>query len=236
MRTKGKKRKDTRKPAELPRDGSLTVSSVRVSSADPTKANIRVAGVLMGRLDTARVRELGIETDTPWDEALYDQIGAALEDDLALRAAVRLMSVRDRSASELARALMQRKHPKRAIDIAVEKLKDLGYQDDERYAHNKARSVARMKPSGARYIENKLREKGINQDQARRAAAEALEGVDPLESATALAMKWSATLPMSLDAEGRKRRLIGRLARRGFDHDVVRRAVEAAERDQGSEH
>ena len=124
--------------------------------------------------------------------------------------------------------MSQRGHTARAIETALDRLVNDKLIDDERYAHNKAHSIARSRVSGPRYIEAKLRAKGIDTDQARHAASEALEGVDQTQAATELAERWAASLPASLEPEARKRRLIGRLARRGFDHDTVRKAVETA--------
>ncbi|MDF1870435.1 MAG: RecX family transcriptional regulator, partial [Phycisphaerales bacterium] len=74
----------------------------------------------------------------------------------------------------------------------------------------------------------KLRQKGIDQSIIAQTLDEELKDHDPYQDALTLARRSARSLA-SREPEVRQRRLIGRLARRGFDHDIVRRVVKQIE-------
>lgn len=222
------RRAPKRTPRDIPADASCLVTSIRVCTDEPDKATLRVDRVNMGRIERALLDRHNVTENTPWTEDLERTLGPILARSRTLRAAVRLLAARDRSSAELRRALRQRRHDDDAIDHAIARLTDLSMIDDARYARNRASAIVRSKAAGPRYIQAKLREKGLAQSHITPAVDEALEDIDLLESAIALATRAAASMPQSLDRDARIRRLSGRLARRGFDHDTVRKAVEHA--------
>jgi len=187
---------------------------------------VRVGGVLLGRATREACREIGVEPGAAWTAAHLEHLGPELTRSRALAGATRLLAARDRSCAELARALSRRDHDREAIDWAIGVMRDQGLLDDAAYAKRRARSIAASKPSGRRYIESKLRAKGLGREEINDALDEALEGVDQRAAAERLARRAAATLPESLGRDARVRRLTGRLARRGFEPDLVRRVVE----------
>jgi len=101
------------------------------------------------------------------------------------------------------------------------RLETLGYVDDYAFAQYWVENRERFRPRGARALRYELRQKGI----ADAIIQKALDGFDGAESAYAAAQDQARRL-RGLDRRTFRTRLSGFLARRGFDYDTVREAVE----------
>jgi regulatory protein len=180
------------------------------------------AGLAVGDvLDPARVAELERE----------DEVMRARE------AALRLLSHRARSITELRRRLERREVPVPVIDSVVTWLEERGYLDDSAFAEAFVRDRLRLRPRGRRGLIQDLRRKGVAEDVAAAAADEVMtaEAVDELELAREAARSWArrnASLMKGLDRPEQRararRRLYGHLARRGFAPAAVSAGVAAA--------
>ena len=128
------------------------------------------------------------------------------------------------------------------VDTLLDELTRLGLLNDALYASQRARSLAHG-GSGARKIRAKLREKGLAPEHID-AAIEALEphnANDVDASATGLSAEWVAACRLARkrrlgpfrrdDAEPKRERELGTLARAGFGYDIAKRIVEATDRD-----
>ena len=136
------------------------------------------------------------------------------------------LSRRDRSTVELQRWLKEREHDPAEIELAIERLTASGLLDDVRYAMSFARSRLLDRKLSKRRVLGELSRRGV----ARGVAAEAVkavmeeEGIDE-EAGIALVAARKYRSLAKLDPQTAYRRLVGCLARRGYDGDVVRRAV-----------
>jgi regulatory protein len=173
---------------------------------------------------------------TTWEESPYG-VGSSLScqeaealcaDSERRRAeskAVFLLSKRDLSRRELEQKLCREKgryrpESREAAAAAAEKMEELGYVDDEAYAHRLAERMAKEKLYPARRITEELIRKGIGKELAKE-AAECL-GLDETEMALAFLAKKRYTVPQNAkDAQ----RIAAALARFGYGSDVVRRAM-----------
>jgi regulatory protein len=142
----------------------------------------------------------------------------------ALDTAVKLLAGRPKSRARLEQALLSRGHPPDEVHAALERVAQLGYLDDRRYAETKARS-ALADGRAPRAAVLKLQAEGVESAVAEAAVEAAAKeaAYDPLSAAKALV---------------RRRRLSGAkaarfLSARGFSEDVVRAAVPGLE-DQGA--
>lgn len=201
------------------------IDSLRASSEG--RVSIIIARRSIGTLTVAAVDELGLRAGLEWTPGLASRLAKAFEEDEARQAALRLLAVRPRSRGELLNRLKQKRIRPALAEALIAEFEAKGMIDDRAFAALYARSVAR-KPVGARLVEQKLREKRVAGPLAASAAREALEGRDALAEATDLARRKLAAMPAKLDAPARMRRLIGLLARRGFDGEVSREAVRRA--------
>jgi len=108
-----------------------------------------------------------------------------------------------------------------------------GVVDDKAFAEAATASL-RRRGASARHIRMKLAAKGVDRDTAS-AAMDAAGGSDPaVEQAAALAFARRRRLgPFGPAATRRERRNrdLASLARAGFDLDIARRVIDAAERD-----
>ncbi|MES2180460.1 MAG: regulatory protein RecX [Gemmatimonadota bacterium] len=142
--------------------------------------------------------------------------------------AIAMLAFRGRSATELARALVRKGEDKALVDCAIEKLTEQGFLDDAAFA----RSFTRAKVLGAnqsrRRVQQQLARKGIARDVSDDAIDTVFdeEGVDQRALVEAAARKKLRSL-VKLEPLVRKRRLYGFLARRGYDGDDIRRAMDA---------
>src|SRR4051812_6373820 len=119
----------------------------------------------------------------------------------------------------------------------MERLNASRLLDDTKFAAEYARQKLVVGGSSSRRVQQELQKKGIGREQAKEAVifiAEE-ESVDEGASAEKAARKKFKSLAR-LEPEVQRRRLFSFLARRGFDLDDVKRAVEtviAAKEDSG---
>ena len=141
---------------------------------------------------------------------------------LAHEAALRLLSVRERSASELRLRLRKKGFSSEPIESVLERLAEVGLQDDRRFAAAFASDAADLRGVSARRIQLDLRARGVDPELA--AAAATVHPDEEETRARDLARKRARGMS-SLAPEVRARRLIGLLARRGYPADICRRVA-----------
>ena len=214
-------------------DGAV-VRSVRAARGSSGRCTISVGAQgkrpVSFTLDGTSAESLRLMPGDEWTDELAERLRAALELDHARRDAMATLSRAPMSRRRLMRKLHERGYEEPVAVAVVEDLARVGLIDDRALAEAAARSMASRRPSGARFIEMKLREKGFDGALAREAAAAALAERDPIEDALALARRKVAAMPASLGREARRRRLYGMLARRGYDPSMCRRVIESVER------
>ncbi len=118
----------------------------------------------------------------------------------------------------------------RLVDTELDRLERVGLLNDDRYAADKARAMAR-RGAGARKIRAALGAKGVPRDgvdAALEALAEEAEGDPELEAARTFARKrglgpWRR-VPLDDD---RRRKELARMGRAGFSFELARRIVDA---------
>jgi regulatory protein len=146
--------------------------------------------------------------------------------------ALDLLALRARSAAELRQKLIRKGEPALAVEEAIERLKAQRLLDDAEFA----RQFARLKVVGAgasrRRVASELARKGVDRhvvDAAIDDLAER-EGIDLSSAVHKVAeKKWKSL--SRLDGATATRRLYGFLARRGFNPDEIRSAMQALKAD-----
>ena len=94
--------------------------------------------------------------------AFFEAVGSRC----AFIAGLHLLSYRDHSAKELINKLVQKGHKREYSENAVEKLKEYGYVNDERYARFLAESLSERKGMSTRAIRSEMLQKGISSEIA----------------------------------------------------------------------
>ena len=219
-------RKPRTEPDPIPLDGTASITSLRACPDDPVRVSIRVNRQRVGRVLIETKAKHQLEVGTRWTEDLADSLREELDRGNAYRAAIRILTKRAKSSGELRRKLREYKYETNAIEWSIDRLIELGVLNDEEYARMVVRSQLNRKPAGRRLLSGKLREKGIDQTISDRVLDEMLEDRDTIEDARKLAQQAARSISDRYEPEVRVRRITGRLARRGFDFDVIRRVMD----------
>lgn len=144
----------------------------------------------------------------------------------------RSLNRRDRTESELRRALADKRVESGLIDRVLGELREGGYVDDAQYAQRFAEDRRRLDAWGADRIERRLRALGVDAEHIA-AALDARDAEEELEAALAVLAR---RFPEAIRTPRERDRALGTLVRKGYDselaYDAVRRhAGVAAELD-----
>jgi regulatory protein len=146
--------------------------------------------------------------------------------------ALTMLAFRARASAELARALVKKGELKEHADRAIARLQEQGLLDDAAFAQ----AFTRAKVLGARHsrrrVQQELGRKGVAREVSTAAidAVFAEEGVDQRAVVDEAARRKLRSLA-KLDPRTRRRRLYAFLARRGYDSDDIRSAMQAVDED-----
>jgi regulatory protein len=159
-----------------------------------------------------------------------------LEERIALEAArltvydraLNMLAFRARSSAELGRSLVRKGEEKAHVDWAIQRLQENGLLDDAAFAQAYTRAKALGAQQSRRRVQQDLARKGVARSVSD-AAIETVfeeEGVDQREIVQEAARKKLRSL-RTLEPQVRRRRLYAFLARRGYDADDIRAAMDA---------
>ncbi len=143
--------------------------------------------------------------------------------------ALNLLAFRARSARELRRRLVQKGEDAALADAAIARLVERGLLDDADFARQLTRSKVLGAGASKRRVQQELFRKGVARETADAAIADVFEDeqVDEQAIVDEAARKKARSLA-KLDLATRRRRLYGFLARKGYDGDRIRAAMDAA--------
>ncbi|MDY2656721.1 MAG: RecX family transcriptional regulator [Candidatus Limiplasma sp.] len=144
----------------------------------------------------------------------------------ALGGAVRLLAARARSTGEIRQKLEAYGYMDDTVDMVLYKLEKEGLVDDEAFACEWAVARARHQIGRVRIL-RELAQKGVNREIAER-AVEALDEEEGDAAAVALAQKLLRRYADEADAKKAMAKLMAAMARRGYDFESARQAVERA--------
>ncbi len=211
------------------------MTTPRVTSLKPTKKDERRISVCVDRQHMATISdrslsrlvdEVGLAVDATWTPELEEAVILAAGVDKAMKQSLNRLGRRAMSRRQLDDKLKQLEHPALVREVVLDRLTDLGLLDDTAYAAALVRSVSRGRPAGPRLLQQKLRQKGVDQKTAEAAITEhAPDQATQREQAAKLAETRLRTMKR-LEPDARRRRLYGLLARRGFEGDVIQDVME----------
>lgn len=144
----------------------------------------------------------------------------------AKEACLRLLAVRARSRAELSGRLVAKGYTADIIDRALDHLAEVGLVDDAAFAEQWVHSRHTYSGKGRRALARELRDKGVAPADSAPALA-ALTSDDETERATDLVRRKLRTMPRDLERDKAVRRLVGMLARRGYDQGIAFTVVKA---------
>jgi regulatory protein len=149
---------------------------------------------------------------------------------------LRLLTVRARTRAELAGQLTKRGYPDDVSALVLDRLADVGLVDDEDFAEQWVRSRHFNAGKGKRALASELRTKGIDDEVIAEALADIDSDAERVRAEQLVADKLRRErLTDGTDDVKVARRLVGMLARRGYNQsmafDVVKVAL-ASERER----
>ncbi|HEX5870264.1 MAG TPA: regulatory protein RecX [Longimicrobium sp.] len=213
----------------------MKITALSPQKHDPDRLSVFVDGEFRMGLSAEVALAGNLRVGQTVDEARLLELERRDRGWQAREAALHLLSVRPRSAAELLRRLRMKGYEPEVGEEVIARLRELGMIDDAAFAGTLVRDRVRLKPQGARRLANELRAKGVDDETARAAIRETMEGedTDERELARRAAEKWR---PRAGEEPARaRRRLHGYLARRGFDSDVIREVLDHAAPDETDE-
>jgi len=146
-------------------------------------------------------------------------------------AALKLLERTRRTRRDLERRLKEKDFDAATIASTLDRLAEVGLVDDVEFARAWLAGRWGRKPSGWRRLVQELRAKGISEEDAERARELLSErGSAPDEVGSAAKLVAQARKRYArLEPQAQRQRLYALLARRGYDSDVIRRALELKE-------
>lgn len=146
-------------------------------------------------------------------------------------AALKLLERTRRTRRDLERRLKEKDFDAATIAATLDRLAEVGLVDDVEFARAWLAGRWGRRPSGWRRLEQELRGKGVSQQdagKARELLSERGGAPDEVESAAKLVAQ-ARRRYAKLEPQAQRQRLYALLARRGYDGDVIRRALELKE-------
>ena len=211
------------------------VSAITQHPRHPGRFEIVVdgKGFALLSLEAIEALKLAIGRDVSGLEERIAAEGAALR---TYDRALNMLAFRARSSAELVRSLIRKGEPKELAERAVARLQEQGLLDDAAFAESFTRAKVLGAKQSRRRVQQGLARKGVARDVSDAAIATVFEeeGVDQSGIVIDAARKKLRTLA-KLEPAVQRRRLYAFLARRGYDPDDIRRAMEDVERGARNE-
>lgn len=139
--------------------------------------------------------------------------------------ATKILASRMISERDLRRKLSEEKRPNSAREDVIAQLKHYGMLDDLKYATSLIRTQMAFGPKSKLFLKKKLREKGVDDQTAESAITGEFEGFDEVSAVREIARKKYKTVKY-LPAEKAKGRVINFLRSRGFQWDIIKKAID----------
>jgi regulatory protein len=142
--------------------------------------------------------------------------------ELAYQRALRLLNTRPRSRAEIRDDLDEAGVEEADIERTLERLTNAGLLNDQRFAREWVENRTEFRPRSRRALAQELRRRGVEDDQVRKA----VQRVDEDSAALSAARKQARRLS-GLAWPDFRQKLIGFLARRGFNYETSASAAAA---------
>ena len=152
---------------------------------------------------------------------MESKAGAKAERANPWSAALRLLTRRDYSRSDLRQRLRDKGFEQDLIEAALQRCLELGYLDDQRYAPNRATSLMCQGRAVGRRVLFDLRKHGIDEEVANRALEQAREVCNEASLLASLLEKRFPGFSYNAAPDKERRRVVHFLQRRGFTIDCI---------------
>lgn len=144
----------------------------------------------------------------------------------AMNQALYYLGLQARTTRQVREYLAKKGHDEAVIDATLSKIIEYGYLNDEEFAQRFVRSQGTLR-GGRRKLEGKLAQKGVDKETASSAVKE-LSDEEELLCAKEWIRKWEKQLE-GISERQKRDKICRRLSARGFEWDVIQKAVRQSE-------
>lgn len=195
-------------------DNGGTITAIRVQERRKDRASVFLDGRFAFGLTLAEAARLRV------GQALSSEdVAALIGRDSVERAherALRFLTQRPRSVSEVRRSLERGKVPSDVSGQVIDRLQESGLVGDEEFAQFWVQNREQFRPRSKAALRMELRQKGVNDATIQRA----LQGVDDATAALAAARARARKLGLN-DPAALRQKLIPFLLQRGFSYSTA---------------
>jgi regulatory protein len=203
------------------------VTSIETRKAKRGRVNLFLDGAFAFSLSIPVASMVGLHEG---QELTAKEVEKLQNDDLlhrSLSSALRYLSPRPRSETEVRTRLRRQGFDADTIHQAIAKLKDQKLIDDADFARFWCENRENFRPRSRRFIEFELRQKGVDVQTT----AEVTEGLDDELNAYRAARRKSGSLK-GLDYHNFRNRLYAFLKQRGFSYEVISHIINRVWQEQ----
>ncbi len=147
-------------------------------------------------------------------------------------AALYYLGLRARTVREMERYLDEKQYGEYEVYQVVERLKELDYLNDEKYAADFIRSRLSSKPVSRRRLAEQLYQHGVEKEIIDRQLGE-ISDIEETENARAVAEKYMQQFA-ALPERERAERVIKRMTARGFSYETIKSVLREIEVEEGA--
>jgi regulatory protein len=205
----------------------MKVTALRVQARNKSRVNVHLDGKFA--FGVAKIVAARLAIGQQLDDAAIARLKGADDVEQAYERALKFLSPRPRSESEVRRRLKQHQIEPDLIDSVVERLRQAALLDDQAFANYWVENRAAFRPRSKRVLRAELKQKGLSDDAVRAALSE----TDDAGAAYTVAAQRARRLA-GLDRNEYRRKLGDFLARRGFSFDVIEPVVDRLWTEQGA--
>jgi regulatory protein len=199
------------------------ITALVVQQRNTDRVNVYLDGKFAFGL--AAIEAIRLKRGQVLSDADIERLQAADDIEKAREKALRFLGNRPRSEWEVRQNLLKAGYGDAAIDRVLERLRSVALVDDAAFARYWIENRTQFKPRGEMALRQELRRKGVDREviDAVLAGSEHADDQAAIQAALAKADRYRQ-LPRQEFAQ----KLGAYLARRGFDYETVREAVQAA--------
>lgn len=200
-----------------------TITAIEVQKKRENRRSIFVDGEFVAGVHEETVVTLGLAVGQEFDKERLVGLLKAETARNARESAIRLISYRDRSKSEIKQRLIGNEYPEEIVDEVVDWLSRGGLLDDEKFSRDWVKARTASKPMGRARLSYELRAKGIDKPLVE----EALEEIDDeSEYELAYSVAEQKLRKVKCKDQAARKRLIALLRRRGFGWDAITKVID----------
>lgn len=190
-----------------------TISALSVQKHNPQRVNVYLDGEFAFGL--ARVVAGWLQIGQSLTDERIAQLQAEDQYETAYLRAIHYLNYRPRTQAEIEKKLHEHEIPDEVICKVLDRLTELGMINDARFVEMWVENRTEFRPRGRRILKSELKQRGVDEEMIEQSLEMLDEDALAYQAAAKQARKYS-----SLDWPNFRHKMLGFLARRGFNYEV----------------